>query len=201
MKLNLYFIVLSVILPAVICSSLHAANAPATQPTTQPAKKYKVTYRLSKDPDKWPEDKRKRIVEAMDAAVALYNEVGEFDKAVIANWNPGTPTADANWDGWMNFGGSINKRVALHELGHCMGIGTYRNWRNMIKDGIWQGEHANKLLKEFDGPDAVLHADRQHFWPYGLNFDKESSPENDIRHVRMVQAMRLDMGIKNGDKK
>jgi hypothetical protein len=28
-----------------------------------------------------------------------------------------------------------------------------------------------------------------------LNFDNESSKENDLRHVQMVAAMRKDMGI------
>ena len=38
----------------------------------------------------------------------------------------------------------------------------------------------------------MLHADRMHFWPYGLNFDNESSKENDVRHVKMVAAMRKE---------
>lgn len=46
-----------------------------------------------------------------------------------------------------------------------------------------------------DGEDATLSADRMHFWPYGLNFDNESSKENDVRHVKRVAALRKDMGI------
>lgn len=156
-----------------------------------------VEFKLSGGSEKWPEDRRKRIVDAMDAAVAFYNKNARFRKSVTANNNPGTPTADSNYDGWINFGGAISRRVALHELAHTLGVGTHPKWQENIKDGIWTGKNAIAQLREFDGDKAVLHADRQHFWPYGLNFDNESSKENDIRHVKMVIAMRKDMGIRD----
>jgi hypothetical protein len=154
-----------------------------------------LKYKLSDGSEKWPEDRKKRIIDAMDTAVTLYNKTGVFKKELTANNSPGTPTADANYAGWINFGGSINARVALHEISHTLGIGTHGNWQSNIKDGKWTGKHALEQLREFDGKDAVLHADRMHFWPYGLNFDHESNEENDIRHVKMVLAMRKDMGI------
>lgn len=172
------------------------AIAPATQPAEA---RFKLTYTLSGGADKWDPAIRTRITESMDAAVALYNELGEFDKAVTANYSPGTPTADANYNGWINFGGQMNKRVALHEISHTLGVGQHRNWRRLIVDGKWTGEHALAQLREFDGPDAILHADRQHFWPYGLNYDREWSEENERRHVKMVAALRKDMRIINGE--
>jgi len=110
----------------------------------------------------------------------------------------GTPTADGNYNGWINFGTQMNKRVALHEIAHTLGVGQHPNWRKLLVDGKWTGPRAIAQLKEFDGPDAVLKGDRQHFWPYGLNYDKEWSEQNEIRHVKMVGALREDMGIKNG---
>jgi len=154
-----------------------------------------LKYVLPDGHEQWPEDRKKRITDAMDAAVALYNAHGVFKKQVWANNSPGTPTADANYEGWINFGGSINARVALHEIAHTLGIGTHPNWQANVKDGKWTGKHALAQVREFDGKDATLSADRMHFWPYGLNFDNESSPENDVRHVKMVAAMRKDMGI------
>jgi hypothetical protein len=86
--------------------------------------------------------------------------------------------------------------VAIHEIAHTLGIGTHENWGENIKDGLWTGKYALEQLREFDGKDAVLHADRMHFWPYGLNFDNESDSEKDLRHVKMVAAMRKDMGVR-----
>ena len=85
--------------------------------------------------------------------------------------------------------------VALHEISHTLGIGTHPQWGNFVEDGKWTGKHALAQLKEFDGEDAVLHADRQHFWPYGLNYDKGSNEENDQRFLKMVAAFQKDLGI------
>lgn len=153
-----------------------------------------LTYKLSGGSEKWPEDRKNRIVAAMDDGIAFLNKHGNFRKELTANNSPGTPTADANIGGWINWGGSINRRVAIHEIAHTLGIGTHENWGKNIKDGLWTGKNALEQLREFDGKDAVLHADRQHFWPYGLNQDSESSKENDLRHIKMVQAIRKDMG-------
>ncbi len=153
-----------------------------------------ITYKLSGGSEKWPEDRRKKITDAMDAGVEFYNKNGNFKKELTANNSPGTPTADSNITGWINWGGSISRRVALHEIAHTLGIGTHEKWQENIKDGLWTGKNALEQLREFDGNDAVLHADRQHFWPYGLNQDSESSPTNDLRHIKMVEAIRKDMG-------
>lgn len=158
--------------------------------------KGRITYKLSKGSEDWPEDRKKRIVSAMEEAIEFLNKNGNFEKAVTANNSPGTPTADANIDGWINWGGSISRRVAIHEIAHTLGIGTAPNWGKNIEKGLWTGKHALEQLREFDGKDAVLHADRMHFWPYGLNQDSESSSVNDIRHIKMVEAMRKDMDMK-----
>ena len=97
----------------------------------------------------------------------------------------------------INFGGSRSQRVATHEIGHTMGAGTYWNWPNLMQGGRWVGAHALRLVRQIDGPAATLNGDAQHFWPYGLNFDNESSVDNDQIHVRVVSAMRRDMGIGN----
>ncbi len=197
-------IIFSGLLGMLVMTNLLVGESVTTQPSTQPSTQPAVAapyegalkYVLSKNPENWPEDRRNRIIDAMDYAVAQYNKTGHiWNRTVTANNSPGTPTADANYNGWINFGGQIGRRTALHELGHAMGVGTHPRWRQFIKDGKWTGEHAIAQLKEFDGPDAVLHCDRQHFWPYGLNFDKEGGPENEKKHVLMVIAFRKDLGI------
>ncbi len=168
----------------------------AEDAATREKPKGSITYKLSDGSENWPEDRKKRIIAAMDEGTAFLNKHADFKKELTANNSPGTPTADANIDGWINWGGSISRRVAIHEIAHTLGIGTHENWEKNIKDGLWTGKHALAQLREFDGRDAVLHADRMHFWPYGLNFDSESGKDNDLRHVKMVQAMRKDMGLR-----
>jgi hypothetical protein len=156
---------------------------------------HQITYKLSKGSENWDADPKGKIVKAMDEAVAIYNKNGDFQRVLTANWNPGTPTADANFGGWINFGGQIGTRTALHEIAHTLGIGTAPNWGKYAVNGKWTGQYGLAQLREFDGPDAVLHCDRQHFWPYGLNYDTEGGPENFKRNVMMVTAMRADMGL------
>ena len=167
------------------------AAAPATRPTTKPL----LTYQLADGSEKWPADKRAEIVKAMDAAVAVYNANGTFDRHLTANYSPGTPTADGNYSGWINFGGQIGERVAVHEIAHTLGVGTTRQWHELSKDGVWTGPAAVAELKKLDGEKAVLHSDQLHFWPYGLNYDREGGPQNEVRCVKMVAALRRDMGL------
>lgn len=171
-----------------------ADKAAADEAEAKKKPKGSITYKLSGGSEKWPEDRKKKITDAMDAGVEFYNKNSHFKKELTANNSPGTPTADSNIGGWINWGGSISRRVALHEIAHTLGIGTHEKWQENIKDGLWTGKYALEQLREFDGKDAVLHADRQHFWPYGLNQDSESSPTNDLRHIKMVEAIRKDMG-------
>jgi hypothetical protein len=143
--------------------------------------------------------RRQAIIDAMDGAVMLYNSLGLFEKHITANNSPGTPTADANYDGQIRFGGSYSYRVALHEMSHCLGAGTYWSWGQLMVNGQWTGQYTNTQLSRFDGAGAVLHGDTMHFWPYGLNYDNEYTVENARRHVLIVAALRRDMGIATFD--
>ena len=157
-----------------------------------------LRYRLTDGSDKWPTGKRTQIVAAMDEAVAFYNSIGNFDRQIVASYNPDVPMADGNYNGNIRFGKQISARTALHEIGHILGIGTVGNWQSFIIDGKWTGQNALAQLREFDGPDAVLNADRQHFWPYGLNYANEDGAEARRRHILMVKAFRADLGL-NGE--
>lgn len=156
-----------------------------------------LTYQLSSGNGSWPADKRAAIIAAMDAAVALYNANGHFPRNLTANYNAGVPTAQASYSGWIDFGGSISTRVALHEISHTLGVGTYWNWdpKRNTSTNRWTAPRALARLAIFDGAGAVLNADGAHFWPYGLNYDSEDSTTSRVRHIKMVSAMRWDMGI------
>ncbi|MBN1515507.1 RICIN domain-containing protein [Candidatus Sumerlaeota bacterium] len=136
-----------------------------------------------------------QITSAMQEAASYYNTYGTFNKHVWANYNSGVPTAQANYDGWIEFGGSRNTRVAMHEIAHTMGVGTYSAYWNLMYSGSWHGSYATAKLRTFDGSSATLYGDSQHFWPYGLNYDSEDSTTNRQRHVQIVQCMQCDMGL------
>ncbi len=66
-----------------------------------------------------------------------------------------------------------------------------------MSNGQWTGSNAVATLRALTGdPNAVLHADSQHFWPYGLNQPSEVTSQDDyVRHVTIVVALRQDMGL------
>ncbi len=160
-----------------------------------PSSALAMTYTLASGNASWPADKRAAIIAAMDEAVAIYNANGYFNKTLWANYNAGVPTAQASYSGWIDFGGSISTRVALHEIGHTLGVGQVAAWNTEQSGGKWTGAYALARVKLYDGAAATIGCDSMHFWPYGLNYDSEDGTTARIRHVRMVSAMRRDMGI------
>ena len=154
-----------------------------------------MTWSLASGNESWPADKRAAIVAAMTAAVDLYNANGYFAKTLWANYSPGVPTAQASYSGWIDFGGSIGTRVALHEISHTLGVGQVAAWNTNRSGNTWTGTYAKNRVKLFDGASATLSADAMHFWPYGLNYDTEDGTTNRVRHIKMVSALRRDMGI------
>jgi autotransporter-associated beta strand protein len=165
----------------------NVGTPPPTTPTT--------TYSLAGGNENWPADKRAAVIAAMDGAVAVYNRYGSFNRHLTANYDPNVPTAQAGYGGWIDFGGMIGVRVALHEMGHTMGVGTYGSWGSNQSGGVWTGANGVAMIRQLDGPSATIGCDAIHFWPYGLNYDDESGAVQFMRHVKVVSAMRQDMGI------
>ena len=158
-----------------------------------------VEYHLNKsaNPTQDEQDAYKLITAAMDSAVFLYNKYSDLSKHIEVYYSTGVPTAEASSNGDLRFGKDRNYMfvgTAMHEMAHTMGMGTTSEYQKMFKDGVFQGEKAQKVLKEIDGPDAVLKGDSQHFWPYGLNYKSEVHSEQDlINHVKVVNAMYQDI--------
>jgi hypothetical protein len=161
-----------------------------------------LTYSLASGSETWPADVRTRIIYAMDGAVAQYNRYGTFNKHITVNYNTGVPTAQANYDGWLEFGANASYqqyRTALHETGHTLGMGTTWQWRANLSvasgTGTWIGANGVAQIQTFDGAGGTITSDGTHFWPYGLNYDSEGNTESYRRHVLMMAAFRKDMGI------
>ncbi len=140
----------------------------------------------------WPAGWYDAAVANMQTTVNMYNAYGDFtlnnSGSIYVYYNAGIPTAQASYNGSIGDGGTFpNVRVLLHESSHWLGTGTY--------SANWSGLNANSLIQQFEGVGAILNGDSQHYWPYGENYDNESSPVNDLRHVAMVYALRQDFGI------
>ena len=155
------------------------------------------TLHKSSNPTADEQDAYQRITTVMDSAVYLYNKYTTLSKYINVYYAPGVPTAEASSNGDLRFGENRTYMfvgTAMHEMAHTMGMGTTDAYRAMFKDGVFQGEKAQALLKEIDGPDAVLKGDNQHFWPYGLNYASEVKSEQDlINHAKIVNAMYQDI--------
>jgi hypothetical protein len=152
--------------------------------------------------ESWPGWIRTEIVAYMNEAVADYNAHGYFQMQCWANYNSGVPTSQASYGGWIDFGNYRATTVAIHELAHCLGTGTYWTWSTNQLNGQWTGVHANQRIQLFEGANATIGCDGAHFWPYGMNYANEDSPTARYRHAKLVAAMRWDMGLvgdSNGD--
>lgn len=136
-------------------------------------------------------------VAAAQSSIDRYNAYGDFNNInshVYIYYEPGIPTAQANFGGSVGYGGTYpGERVMMHEMGHFLGLPS-GNWGSLISGG-WSGQHGAALIQQFDGEGAVINGDGAHFWPYGLNFDSEGSEINKQRQVALVYAMRADLGI------
>lgn len=159
----------------------------------------RITYQLSKEPnaDSETQGKYREIESALDQAIELYLRHTALSVRLKVTYNPSVPTAQAKpsddtpGEGIIDFGGSISKRVAMHELGHVFGAGF---WGNLGHDGEFHGPLAKAKLEELDGPGAKLNADSQHFWPYGLNLDSDVKSDQDyVNHCLMVEAIHQDI--------
>jgi hypothetical protein len=163
---------------------------------------FPLTYQLAGGNESWPDYIRAEIVTYMNEAVASYNAYGYFAMQATANYSSGVPTSQASYGGWIDFGGYRATSVAIHELSHCLGTGTYWAWQYNQSGGLWTGAHANQRIQFFDGPGGAIGCDGAHFWPYGENYANEDTPVGRYRHHKLVAAMRWDMGLvgdSNGD--
>jgi len=158
-----------------------------------------VQYTLHKsaNPNDDERDAYARITQVMDEALYYYNTYTTLNKFINVYYSSGVPTAEASSNGDLRFGKDRNYMyvgTAMHEIAHTMGMGTTNEYRSMFVNGVFQGQKAQALLREIDGPNAVLKGDSQHFWPYGLNYRSEVKSKQDlINNARIVDAMYQDI--------
>lgn len=139
-----------------------------------------------------------RIKAAFDLATAYYNNFTSIVKHVTVNYSPGTPTADANFAGWINVGSNSAYQkagTAMHEMAHTVGVGQHSKYWELMYSGTWHGKRANEILQMMtNDPNAVVKGDSMHFWPYGINgsWEDDGSDFLYIMNALILQGMKAD---------
>ncbi len=158
-----------------------------------------ITFTLQFNPASSGE--ARQVANSVAAAAAFYNLHGSFNKHWNVHYNAGIPTAEANYDGYMGFGGIRNERVAFHEAGHTFGMGTGPNYGNLIAGGVWKGQYGNQAQWDtYNDFGDGLHGDGHAVWPSGFNYDVEDGNAGNgfierYWHTRIMAGIRADMGI------
>ncbi|WP_437323171.1 hypothetical protein [Sorangium sp. So ce381] len=159
-----------------------------------------ITYTLAKvaSPTAEQQSAYDKITSAMDEALSYYNCHTSIEKRLSVSYVPSVATADGNVNGSIRFGAtsSMNYITAMHEIGHTVGVGS-REFGALVVDGVFTGEAATRQLRVITGNESdVVHADTQHFWPYGLNYTTEVKTTDDlVNHCKIVVAIREDIGF------
>lgn len=190
-----------------VCSIISRATGDAGQPVpgtppvpAEPAKPHgNVWYTFHAPPNPSDADAAiiRQMIHGLDLATECYSKNAPGVRIhVNVYYSPGTPTADGSSNGTIRLGRNCrDQRVCMHEIAHTLGVGTHPRWGKLVVNGVFTGKNATHALREITKNDAaVLHADRMHFWPYGLNYDKEvKSPDDFIAHCKIVSAILLDL--------
>jgi hypothetical protein len=159
-----------------------------------------LTYNFYEDPSAADDVKaaNKRIKASLDQAVYLYNNFTPIVKHINVSYSPGTPTADASFDGSIRVGANASYQrtgTLLHEIAHTLGVGQHWIWGVLIQNGVYQGKNALFALRFLTrDANAGMYGDALHFWPFGINGAFEDSGDEMlyITNVMMVSAMRMD---------
>lgn len=131
--------------------------------------------------DGCPDDFMSRVKPAAQDAVDYWNDLTNIQGLHVSiGYGSGTPTAECSYGGWMTVGPNQSYQktgTLLHEMLHATGVGQHWLWygpnsplRETGESGNWLGVRANRLLQFWDNSSsAVLHGDKVHLWPYGIN--------------------------------
>ncbi len=153
-----------------------------------------VIYTLNFLPANSAEEQQ--VANSVAEAVGIINQYGSFNKHWSVEYNAGIPTAQANYTGYMGYGGTRNTRVVFHEGAHTFGMGTTAEYASLISGGVWGGQYGNQAqFDTFNEFGDGLHGDGHAIWPGGFNYDNEDGFIERIWMLRIMAGIRADMGI------
>jgi hypothetical protein len=172
--------------------SLPNARAIVGEPL-EPRRLFALTYYVDQGSFGSDTGRYNAAVSAIQAVVNRYNAYGDFttgdDGNIEIYYNAGVPTAQANPNGSITFGGTYpNERVTLHESNHWMGTVYGHNPNEPGPVAIYE---------QFEGVGARFGTDGTHFWGYGMNYDSEFSEIGAQRNIAIIYAFRRSWGYGN----
>ncbi len=136
-----------------------------------------------------------RIRSAAETAINWWNNLTEM-KGFTPNigYNPGVPTAECSYGGYMSVGSNQSYQRAgtiMHEMLHGVGVipwadtewsrfnlrsGTSNAAGYATGSGLWLGDRVTEVLRFWDNSTTEqLNGDYQHMWPYGINGASEDN--------------------------
>jgi hypothetical protein len=147
-----------------------------------------------------PANIQNEIMNAINSAVAVYNEWSNYSKNLYVVYNSSVATADGNYNGTIRFGPGAQYRtppIAFHEINHVMGAGTYGTWQQNVDNNakLWLGP-AGIAMSEQYFPNNTLKSDYHIHW---VGDGPEQNVDMFREGVHIVGALREDMGLSNGN--
>ena len=136
-----------------------------------------------------------RIRAAAEQAIGWWNNLTEMKGfSTSIGYNPGVPTAECSYGGWMSVGSNQSYQRAgtiMHEMLHGIGVipwadtewsrfnlrsGTSNAAGYATGSGYWLGDRVTEVLRFWDNSTTEqLNGDYQHMWPYGINGASEDN--------------------------
>jgi len=158
------------------------------------------------------EDVRTRITNAVNTATDLWNNLTEIkDYRPNVGYNPGTPTADCSYGGYVRVGSNVSYQstgTILHEWLHGVGlvpwndtqwsvVGVLRAGSQNVSgsprgSGDWLGDRVSAVIDFWDNTTGShLHGDYQHMWPYGINGAHEDNHSDVLYYGNSIICQAL----------
>lgn len=136
-----------------------------------------------------------RIRDAAQTATDWWNNLTEMKGFTTSiGYNPGTPTAECSYGGWMSVGSNQSYQrpgTIMHEMLHGVGVIPWADteWARFnlrastsnaagytTGSGLWLGDRVTEVLRFWDNSTTEhLNGDYQHMWPYGINGASEDN--------------------------
>lgn len=131
-----------------------------------------------------------RIHDAAQTAVNWWNNLTEMKGFTTSiGYNPGVPTAECSYGGWMSVGSNQSYQrpgTIMHEMLHGVGVIPWADteWsRQNLRNGSgqWLGDRVTEVLRFWDNSATErLNGDSQHMWPYGINGASEDNGSDEL---------------------